>query len=197
MDKHIVWQEYRTSKRQRSEIKYQKPCLIWFTGLSGSGKSTIANLLEDKLVQCGKHTYLLDGDNVRHGLCRDLGFTDVDRIENIRRIGEVAKLFLDAGIIVMTAFISPFRADREKVRHLVDPEEFIETYVYTPLAECERRDVKGLYSKARKGEIKNFTGVDSPYEAPLEPDIRIDTTTISAEHAADNICSQLKLQGYI
>src|ERR1700726_4353561 len=160
-------------------MKGQQSCVLWLTGLSGAGKSTIANLVEKKLYAINRHTYLLDGDNVRHGLNRDLGFTDVDRVENIRRVGEVAKLMVDAGLIVLTAFISPFRAERQMVRSLVEPGEFLEGYVETPLAVAESRDVKGLYKKARKGEIKHFTGIDSPYEEPENPDIRLDTTKLS------------------
>ncbi len=161
--------------------------MLWFTGLSGSGKSTIANIVEKKLAARGRHTFLLDGDNVRHGLNRDLGFTEADRIENIRRVGEVARLMADAGLIVMTAFISPFRAEREMVRKMLPEGEFIEIFVDTPLADAEERDPKGLYAKARAGEIKNFTGIDSPYEAPKAPELRIDTTKMSAEQAADAI----------
>ncbi len=150
--------------------------MLWFTGLSGAGKSTIANLVEKKLVRMNRHTFLLDGDNVRHGLNKDLGFTDADRVENIRRVGEVARLMTDAGLIVITAFISPFRAEREMVRQMLRPGEFIEVHVDTPLADAEERDVKGLYAKARAGQLKNFTGIDSPYEAPEQPEIRIDTT---------------------
>jgi bifunctional enzyme CysN/CysC len=165
--------------------------VLWFTGLSGAGKSTIANIVEKKLVARGRHTFLLDGDNVRHGLNRDLGFTDADRVENIRRIGEVARLMADAGLIVLTAFISPFRAEREMVRAMVPDGEFIEIFVDTPLAEAEKRDAKGLYAKARAGELRNFTGIDSPYEAPQSPEVRIDTTKMSAEQAADLIVEEL------
>jgi len=165
--------------------------VLWFTGLSGAGKSTIANLVEKKLVARGKHTFLLDGDNVRHGLNRDLGFTETDRIENIRRVGEVARLMADAGLIVLTAFISPFRAERHMVRRMVPDGEFIEIFVDTPLEEAERRDEKGLYAKARSGELKNFTGIDSPYEPPEAPEIHIDTTKLSAEAAADVILEEL------
>jgi bifunctional enzyme CysN/CysC len=160
---------------------------LWFTGLSGSGKSTIANLVEKKLHALGRHSFLLDGDNVRHGLNKDLGFSDTDRIENIRRVGEVAKLMTDAGLIVLTAFISPFRAERELVRGLLPPGEFVEIFVDTALADAEARDVKGLYAKARAGEIAHFTGISSPYEPPERPDIRIDTRQESAEAAAERI----------
>ena len=170
----------------------QTPQVIWFTGLSGSGKSTIANLLEKRLSAEGRHTYLLDGDNVRHGLNRDLGFTDADRVENIRRVGEVSKLMVDAGLIVLVSFISPFRAERQMARDLLDEGEFVEVHVDTPLAEAERRDVKGLYAKARSGELKNFTGIDSPYEAPEAPEIRIDTTAMDPEQAAEQIFAWLE-----
>ena len=165
--------------------------MLWFTGLSGAGKSTIANLVEQKLAKLGRHTFLLDGDNVRHGLNRDLGFTEADRIENIRRVGEVARLMSDAGLIVLTAFISPFRAEREMVRKMIPDGEFIEVFVDTPLADAEKRDSKGLYAKARAGELKNFTGIDSPYEAPEQPEIRIDTMAMRAEAAADLIVEEL------
>ena len=161
------------------------------TGLSGSGKSTIANAVEKKLARMNRHTFLLDGDNVRHGLNKDLGFTDVDRIENIRRVGEVAKLMTDAGLIVITAFISPFRSERQMVRDMMAPGEFVEVFIDTPLSVAEERDVKGLYAKARSGKLKNFTGIDSPYEAPKTPEIHIDTTTISIDEAAEKIVKQL------
>ncbi|HET7709264.1 MAG TPA: sulfate adenylyltransferase subunit CysN [Sphingomicrobium sp.] len=184
-------QHLDVSRETHARIKGQKPAVVWFTGLSGAGKSTIANLVEKKLVALGKHTFLLDGDNIRHGLNRDLGFTDADRIENIRRVGEVARLMTDAGLIVMTAFISPFRAERDMVRAMLAEGEFIEVFVDTPLEEAERRDAKGLYAKARAGEIANFTGIDSPYEAPEDAEIRIDTTAMSAEEAADRIVDRL------
>jgi bifunctional enzyme CysN/CysC len=164
---------------------------LWFTGLSGAGKSTIANLVEKKLHAMGKRTYLLDGDNVRHGLNRDLGFTEADRVENIRRIAEVGKLMVDAGLIVLTAFISPFRAERQLARDLLGTDEFVEIFIDTPLAEAERRDVKGLYARARAGEIRNFTGIDSPYEAPETPEVRIDTTQLSPEAAAEAIVARI------
>ncbi len=172
---NIHWQALEINKTTRAMQKQQKPVCIWFTGLSGSGKSTIANALEQQLYAQGKHTYLLDGDNVRHGLNRDLGFTDSDRIENIRRVAEVAKLMADAGLIVLVSFISPFKSEREMARNLFAQGEFIEVFVDTPLAVCEQRDVKGLYAKARKGELKNFTGIDSPYEVPEFADIRLST----------------------
>src|SRR5690606_6977640 len=169
----------------------QKGRVVWFTGLSGAGKSTIANLVEKRLHALGRHTYLLDGDNVRHGLNKDLGFTEEDRVENIRRIAEVAKLMVDSGLIVLTAFISPFRAERRLARSLMEEGEFVEVFIDTPLAEAERRDVKGLYKKARAGQLKNFTGIDSPYEAPENPEIRIDTTAMTPEEAADLIIDRL------
>ena len=179
------------TREQHAALKNQKPAVLWFTGLSGAGKSTIANLVEKRLARMNRHTFLLDGDNVRHGLNRDLGFTDADRVENIRRVGEVARLMTDAGLIVITAFISPFRAERAMVRDRMKPGEFIEVHIDTPLAEAEARDVKGLYAKARSGQLKNFTGIDSPYEPPLTPEIRIDTTRMTAEEAADYIVAQL------
>ncbi|MHA6288846.1 sulfate adenylyltransferase subunit CysN [Maricaulis sp. CAU 1757] len=183
------------SKDDRSKIKSQKPAVLWFTGLSGAGKSTVANLVERKLARAGHHTYSLDGDNVRHGLNRDLGFTDEDRVENIRRIGEVGKLFVDAGLLVTCSFISPFRSERRMVRELVEPDEFIEVFIDTPIDVCIARDPKGLYKKAQAGEIKNFTGFDSPYEAPENPELRIDTTSISAEEAADKVIQHLRDTG--
>ena len=188
---NIHRQHLDVSRETHAALKDQRPAVLWFTGLSGAGKSTIANLVEKKLVARGRHTFLLDGDNVRHGLNRDLGFTEADRIENIRRIGEVARLMTDAGLIVLTAFISPFRAEREMVRKMVPDGEFIEIFVDTPLAEAEKRDTKGLYAKVRAGELKNFTGIDSPYEPPQKPKIRIDTTKMSAEDAADLIVDEL------
>jgi bifunctional enzyme CysN/CysC len=188
---NIHRQHLDVSRETHATLKGQRPAVLWFTGLSGAGKSTIANLVEKKLVARGRHTFLLDGDNVRHGLNRDLGFTETDRIENIRRVGEVARLMADAGLIVLTAFISPFRAERHMVRRMVPDGEFFEIYVDTPLAEAEKRDVKGLYAKARAGELKNFTGIDSPYEPPEAPEIRIDTTAMDAEAAADLIVEEL------
>lgn len=188
---NVHWQSVDVSREAHAALKNQQPRLLWFTGLSGSGKSTIANLVEKQLHALGKHTFLLDGDNVRHGLNKDLGFTEADRIENIRRAGEVAKLMTDAGLIVLTAFISPFRAEREMVRNMANAGEFLEIFVDTPLEEAERRDVKGLYRKARAGQLKNFTGIDSPYEAPENPEIRIDTTVESPEAAAQRIVSLL------
>ncbi len=188
---NVHWQATDVSREAHAALKNQKPLVLWFTGLSGSGKSTIANAVEKRLNLMNRHTFLLDGDNVRHGLNKDLGFTEADRIENIRRVGEVAKLMTDAGLIVLTAFISPFRAEREMVRAMLPEGEFIEIFVDTPLEVAEARDVKGLYKKARAGALKNFTGIDSPYEAPEAPDIRVNTATMTAEEAADFIIRQL------
>lgn len=192
MEKNIVWHLHNVTKDQRAKQNQQRPCILWFTGLSGSGKSTIAGAVEQKLFELDHHTYLLDGDNVRHGLNKDLGFSDDDRIENIRRIGELAKLMTDAGLVVLTAFISPFKADRLLVRDLVQTHEFIEVYMDTPIEECERRDPKGLYKKARKGEIKNFTGVDSDYEVPQQAEITINSAEFSIEECADKLINYLK-----
>ena len=183
------------TKDARAQIKGQKPAILWFTGLSGAGKSTVANLVESKLSQAGHHTYSLDGDNIRHGLNRDLGFTDEDRVENVRRIGEVGKLFVDSGLIVTCSFISPFRSERRMVRELVDEGEFIEVFIDAPLEVCMERDPKGLYKKAQAGEIKNFTGFDSPYEAPESPELHIQTADLSAEDAADKVIAELKRMG--
>jgi bifunctional enzyme CysN/CysC len=188
---NVHWQALDVTRDKHAELKNQKPAVLWFTGLSGAGKSTIANLVEKKLVRMNRHTFLLDGDNVRHGLNKDLGFTEADRVENIRRVGEVAKLMTDAGLIVLTAFISPFRAERRMVREMMQPGEFIEIHIDTPLEEAEKRDVKGLYKKARSGALKNFTGIDSPYEPPEDPEIRIDTTNMTPEQAADLIVERL------
>jgi bifunctional enzyme CysN/CysC len=188
---NVHWQALDISREAHAVLKNQKPAVLWFTGLSGSGKSTIANLVEKKLHRMNRHTFLLDGDNVRHGLNKDLGFTEADRIENIRRVGEVAKLMSDAGLIVMTAFISPFKADRDMVRAMLPEGEFVEVFIDTPLSVAESRDVKGLYKKARSGELKNFTGIDSPYEAPANPEIRVDTTAMTAEAAATLIVDTL------
>jgi len=188
---NVHWQAIDITRDDHASMKNQKPRVLWFTGLSGSGKSTIANEVEKKLAIMNRHTFLLDGDNVRHGLNKDLGFTESDRIENIRRIGEVAKLMTDAGLIVLTAFISPFRADRKLVRDMMGEGEFIEIHVDTPLEVAEARDVKGLYKKARSGELKNFTGIDSPYEEPESPEIRVNTVAMSPEEAADYIIKQI------
>ena len=189
---NIHWQAMDIDKSVRAAAKGQKARVVWLTGLSGAGKSTIANLVEKRLSAEGKHTYLLDGDNVRHGLNKDLGFTEADRVENIRRVAEVAKLMVDAGLIVLVSFISPFRAERRMARELMGEGEFVEVHIDTPLAEAERRDVKGLYAKARAGELKNFTGISSPYEAPENPEIRVDTTTLTAEEAAEQIVAWIE-----
>jgi bifunctional enzyme CysN/CysC len=188
---NVHWQALEVSRETRAGMKNQRPAVLWFTGLSGAGKSTIANLVDRKLHRMNRHTFMLDGDNIRHGLSRDLGFTDADRVENIRRVGEVARLMTDAGIIVITAFISPFSAERQMVRDMLLPGEFIEIYIDTPLAEAERRDVKGLYKKARAGQLANFTGIASPYEPPIAPDIHIDTTAMTPEQAATLIVEHL------
>ncbi len=188
---NVHWQALDVSKASRAEAKGQKPAVLWFTGLSGAGKSTIANLVEKKLQAHGRHTYLLDGDNVRHGLNRDLGFTDADRIENIRRVAEVARLMADAGLIVLVSFISPFRSERRMARELMPPGEFLEVFIDTPLSLAESRDAKGLYAKARRGELKNFTGIDSPYEPPEDPEIRIDGARLSAADAAELIVERM------
>jgi bifunctional enzyme CysN/CysC len=187
----VHWQAIDITREEHAGMKNQKPAVLWFTGLSGSGKSTIANEVEKRLNLMNRHTFLLDGDNVRHGLNKDLGFTETDRIENIRRVGEVAKLMTDAGLIVLTAFISPFRAERDMVRKMLPAGEFIEIYVDTPLSVAEARDVKGLYKKARSGGLKNFTGIDSPYEAPEQPEIRVNTTEMTPAEAAEHIIRQI------
>ncbi|MDC0498351.1 adenylyl-sulfate kinase [Alphaproteobacteria bacterium] len=189
---NISWQEMSINKKTRSELNSQKPCVVWFTGLSGSGKSTIANILEQKLHTIGKRTYLLDGDNVRHGLNKDLGFTDTDRVENIRRVAEVSKLMVDAGLITLVSFISPFKSERQMARNLLSSEEFFEIFVNTSLEECEKRDPKGLYKKARAGELKNFTGIDSSYEEPENPDLILNTSSGNAEQLTDQIIKFLK-----
>jgi bifunctional enzyme CysN/CysC len=194
---NIHWQALDVTKASRSALKGQQPCVLWFTGLSGAGKSTIANLVDKQLLALGRHTYLLDGDNVRHGLNRDLGFTDEDRVENIRRVAEVARLMVDAGLVVLVSFISPFRAERRMARSLFGSGEFYEVHVDTPLAVAESRDVKGLYAKARRGELRNFTGIDSPYEPPENAEIRIDTTATTPEDAATLIVDALRAAGLL
>lgn len=185
-DENVVWHQHHVDKATRSALKSQKPTVLWFTGLSGAGKSTVAGALENKLVELGYHTYLLDGDNVRHGLCQDLGFSSQDRRENIRRIGELSKLMADAGLIVLSAFISPHRAERQMVRDLLPEGEFIEVFVNTSLEECEKRDPKGLYKKARAGQIPNFTGIDSEYELPESPEIDL----LAGEYSIDQLVEQ-------
>jgi adenylylsulfate kinase len=197
MATNIVWHQHEINKDTRGESLGQKPRVLWLTGLSGSGKSTLANLLEKKLHEKGKHTYLLDGDNVRHGLCGDLGFSDKDRVENIRRISEVAKLFVDSGMVVLTAFISPFQADRDFCRNLLADGEFIEVFVDTPLEVCEQRDPKGLYKKARSGEIKHFTGIDSTYEAPQSPEVHLQYQDEPAEQTAERLYTLLEEKGLL
>lgn len=194
---NLVWHSHTVTRAERGELKGQRPCIIWLTGLSGAGKSTVANELECALLRMGHHSYLLDGDNVRHGLNKDLGFSPKDRVENIRRIGEVAKLFVDSGMIAITAFISPYQADRQMVRQLVAPDEFVEIYVKTPLAVCEQRDPKGLYAKARAGLIKEFTGIDSPYEPPVNPELEIDTDALSLESSVHKVLHYLQSTGRI
>ena len=189
---NISWHEMSINKKTRSELNSQKPCVVWFTGLSGSGKSTIANILEQKLHTAGKRTYLLDGDNVRHGLNKDLGFTDTDRVENIRRVAEVSKLMVDAGLITLVSFISPFKSERQMAKDLLSSDEFFEIFVNTSLEECEKRDPKGLYKKARAGKLKNFTGIDSSYEEPENPDLILNTSSGNAEKLTDQIIKFLK-----
>ncbi len=194
---NIVWHDASIDRAARARQRGHRSAILWFTGLSGAGKSTLANAVNVELFRRGLATYLLDGDNVRHGLCHDLGFSDADREENIRRIGEVAKLFLDAGVITLTAFVSPFRADRERARALVEPGDFIEIHCAADLAVCEQRDPKGLYAKARAGVIKEFTGISSPYEAPEDPELRVDTGGRSLEEAARQVISYLERQELI
>lgn len=190
---NLQLQHFHVNKAARGKVNKQKPCVLWFTGLSGSGKTTLSNQLEQALFDRGHRTYALDGDNVRHGLNKDLGFTEHDRQENIRRVAEVAKLMVDAGLIVIATFISPFKADRDMARSIFDPGEFFEIYVDTPIATCEARDPKGLYKKAREGQIKNFTGIDSPYEVPLQPDLTINTHTLSVDQAVQQLLQLLQL----
>ncbi len=197
MSTNTVWHPHTVTRAQRAQQKKQRPVMVWFTGLSGAGKSTVANALESWLYDAGFHSYLLDGDNIRQGLNKDLGFSDKDRVENIRRIGEVGKLLADAGLIALSAFISPFRADRQMVRSLFAPGEFIEVYVATPLDVCEERDPKGLYKKARAGAIRQFTGIDSPYEVPENPELVVDTSKASIEQATLQIVDYLTRVGAI
>jgi len=197
MEDNVVWHEHPVDKSIRSYMKKQRPCLLWFTGLSGSGKSTIAGAVESKLAERLQHTYLMDGDNVRHGLCGDLAFSENDRNENIRRVGEVANLMVDSGLIVLTAFISPFKVNRKVVRDMLKEGEFIEVFIDTPIDVCEKRDPKGLYKKARAGEIKDFTGIDSPYEAPESAEICISNYNISVDDAAHQVIDYLEVRGYL
>jgi len=194
---NIHWQAIGVDKHAHAVLNRHKPCVIWFTGLSGSGKSTIANIVEKKLHAMGVHTCLLDGDNLRHGLNQDLGFTETDRVENIRRVAEVARLMADAGLIVLVAFISPFRAGRRMARGLLQPNEFCEVFLDTPLEVAERRDTKGLYEKARKGVLKNFTGIDSPYEPPEHAEVTLDTVATLPEESAERIVSRLRAMGVL
>lgn len=194
---HVVWQHYDVTSSDRAAIKGQKPCVIWLTGLSGSGKSTVGGHLDSYLHSQGYHSYILDGDNVRHGLNKDLTFSEEDRIENIRRVGEASRLMADAGLILITAFISPFRADRAMVRELFEPGQFIEVFVNAPLEVCEQRDVKGLYKKARAGEIKDFTGISSPYEAPDAAEIQVNTGDQTVEESVETIIEYLNANGYL
>ncbi|MCF7353683.1 adenylyl-sulfate kinase [Vibrio sp. CK2-1] len=196
-DENVIWHQHQVTKQTRSELKKQKPVVLWFTGLSGAGKSTVAGALESQLASLGYHTYLLDGDNVRHGLCSDLGFSSQDRRENIRRIGELAKLMADAGLIVLSAFISPHRAERQMVRDLLPDGEFIEVFVNAPLEVCEKRDPKGLYKKARAGEIPNFTGIDSEYQAPQNPEIDLPAGDKSLDELVEICLHQLRERAII
>lgn len=197
MNKHIVWHEQSLTKEERRKVNKQHSAVFYFTGLSGSGKSTIANAAARRLFDLGANSYVLDGDNVRHGLNSDLGFSDEDRKENIRRIGEVTKLFIDSGQFVFTAFISPFREDRDAVRKLLEADEFIEVFIDCPIATCEERDPKGLYQKARKGEISHFTGISSPYEEPIEPEITLRTDRYSIEQCVDQLVDYIKEKNWI
>ncbi|MBX3442519.1 MAG: adenylyl-sulfate kinase [Planctomyces sp.] len=194
---NVTWHDHRVTRKEREQIKNQRGAVLWFTGLSACGKSTIANTVDHKLHALGKHTYLLDGDNIRMGLNKNLGFSAEDRAENIRRIGEVAKLFADAGVITSTAFISPYRVDRDNVRALLQPGEFIEIFVDASLETCEKRDPKGLYKKARAGEIKNFTGISDPYEAPEKPELVLDSNTKGIDDLADEVIAYLKANGLL
>jgi adenylylsulfate kinase len=191
LDSNVTWHHATVTRQRRESKNNHRGAIIWFTGLSGAGKSTLAHAVEESLYQLGCHTFVMDGDNVRHGLCNDLGFSDEDRVENIRRVGEVSKLFMEAGIIVLTAFISPFRSDRERVRNLVQNGDFIEIYCNTPLEICEKRDVKGLYIKARTGEISDFTGITSPYEVPEHPEVSVLTGKTSLEDCVEIIISEM------
>jgi len=194
---NVQWQHVVVDKAARTAAMHHRPLAVWFTGLSGAGKSTIANLVEQRLHALGVHTYLLDGDNVRHGLSRDLGFSEADRVENIRRVGEVAALMVDAGLVVLAAFISPYRAERQLVRDMVSPQEFVEVFVDTPLAVAEGRDPKGLYARARRGELRDFTGIDAPYEVPLQPELRLDAAGRTAIDCADAVVAHVLAGGLL
>lgn len=196
-EKNVVWHAHKLTRQERAGIKGHEPCIIWFTGLSASGKSTVANELEYALNKQGMHTYILDGDNIRHGLNKNIGFSAEDRKENIRRIGEVAKLFVDAGVLVITAFISPFKEDRDTVRGLVKPGEFIEIYAKCPISVCAERDPKGLYKKAMAGEIKEFTGISQPYEEPVNPELVVETDKLSVDECVEKVLAYLKSKGII
>lgn len=194
---NVVWHHATVTRARREAMNGHRGVILWFTGLSGAGKSTLAHAVEERLHRMGCRTFVFDGDNVRHGLCSDLGFSAEDRVENIRRIGEMAKLFMEAGIIAMTAFISPFRADRERVRSLVPHGDFLEIFCHCPLEVCEERDVKGLYKRARQGEIKDFTGISSPYEAPEKPELAVDTARLSLEESIDQVIDLLRQRGIV
>ncbi|MBK7565641.1 MAG: adenylyl-sulfate kinase [Propionivibrio sp.] len=196
-DRNLIWHHALVTRADRQRLNGHRSLVVWFTGLSGSGKSTLSHAVEKRLHEIGCRTFVLDGDNVRHGLCRDLGFSESDRMENIRRIGEMAKLFAEAGVITLTAFISPFRADRLRVRQLFEPEDFVEVYCRCSLEVCEERDVKGMYRRARAGEIRDFTGISSPYEEPLTPDLTVDTGRLSLEQCVDQVMSFLKDRGVL
>lgn len=197
MQQKTSWHTHRVGRSHREHLNGQRACLLWFTGLSGSGKSTIAGMVEEKLHTMGKRTYLLDGDNVRHGLNRDLGFSDQDRVENIRRVGEMSRLFVDAGMITLAAFISPFRVDRDAVRERMEADDFVEVFIDTPLATCEQRDPKGLYRRARDGQIRDFTGIDSPYEPPEAPELHIVNDSVAPDEAAAQVVRYLQSKGYL
>ena len=194
---NVVWHNATVTRQHREEMNGHGSVILWFTGLSGAGKSSLSHAVEEALHQLGCHTFVLDGDNVRHGLCADLGFSTEDRVENIRRVGEVSKLFIEAGVIVLTAFISPFRSDRERVRSLVPHGDFLEIYCDSPLEVCEGRDVKGLYKRARAGEIKDFTGISSPYEAPEAPELTVETGMLSIEDSAARVMALLRERGIV
>lgn len=194
---NITWQHATVSRARREKLNSHKSVLLWFTGLSGTGKSTLAHAVEEQLHQMGHHTFVLDGDNVRHGLCSDLGFSKHDRTENVRRVSEMAKLFVESGVITMTALISPFRADRERARLTFPKEDFLEIYCRCPLQVCENRDVKGLYQKVRTGEIKNFTGISSPYEEPIAPDLVVDTSQLGLEESVEAVLTLLRARGIV